>query len=431
MIRFHLVTRIVAALAAVAVAGCSGGGGGGSTSGPLPLPQTGALAVGAAQRSVSSIAFQPSAVRYKSLYSFTSGSDGRNPYAGLLNVNGTLYGTTVYGGNGGNCSHSCGTVFKITTSGKESVLYSFNGSPDGANPSAGLLDVNGTLYGTTSGGGASGGGCYRFGGDGCGTVFSIPVTGGPETVLYRFTSGSDGRNPHAGLLNVNGTLYGTTTGGGTSDNGTVFSITPSGKESVVYRFQGGTDGRGPGGLLNVNATLYGTTTGGGTSNNGTVFSIAVTGGPETELYRFTGGSDGSLPVGSLINVKGTLYGTTELSGSSNLGTVFSIPVTGGTETALYGFKGGQDGSYPAAGLLNVNGTLYGTTQVGGTSNYGTVFKMSTTGNETVLYRFQGAPSGGPDGAFPYAGLINVNGTLYGATYYGGTSGYGTVFSISL
>jgi uncharacterized repeat protein (TIGR03803 family) len=320
-------------------------------------------------------------VVYKSLYSF-DGKDGGAPYAGLLNVNGTLYGTTYAGGV--NCESSsfatgCGTVFKITPSGKEALLYSFKGGyKDGETPHADLINVNGTLHGTTVYGGAN---CTSSGA--CGTVFSITPSG-KEALLYSF-DGKDGEYPYAGLINVKGKLYGTTYRGGANGYGTVFSITPSGKGRVLHSFGSG-DGVGPyAGLLNVNGTLYGTTYHGGTHGSGTVFSI-TTSGKETVLYSFKGGSgDGASPAAGLLNVNGTLYGTTSNGGSGSCllssyalgcGTVFSI-TTSGKETVLHSFKGGTgDGRYPEAGLINVNGTLYGTTSSGGANRDGTVFNIS-------------------------------------------------------
>ena len=185
---------------------------------------------------------------YKSLYSFKAGKDGEEPLAGLTEVNGVLYGTTAGGGES-----DAGTVFKITTSGTEGVLYSFKGPPDGAGPYAGLTNVNGTLYGTTKSGGS---GCYDP--SGCGTVFEVS-TSGKERVLHRFKGHPDGAYPLAGLIDVNGTLYGTTEGGGTphcgtrgdSGCGTVFEVSISGKERVLYRFiTGGKDGSVPPSGLN-------------------------------------------------------------------------------------------------------------------------------------------------------------------------------------
>jgi uncharacterized repeat protein (TIGR03803 family) len=206
---------------------------------------------------------------YSVLYSFKGGSgDGETPYAGLVNVNGTLYGTTGYGGGSGCYSgQGCGTVFSVTRSGTEHVLYSFGGYPyDAASPYAGLTNVNGTLYGTTRDGGGSG--CY------CGTVFSV-TRSGKEHVLYSFKRGNDGKNPVAGLIDVNGTLYSTTTSGGAYGYGTVFSITMSGKETVLHSFGASGDGADPfAGLINVDGTLYGTTYGGGANGYGTVYAIS-------------------------------------------------------------------------------------------------------------------------------------------------------------
>ncbi|HLY03286.1 MAG TPA: choice-of-anchor tandem repeat GloVer-containing protein [Candidatus Cybelea sp.] len=377
---------------------------------------------------------------YSVLYSFKGGNDGRDPHAGLVNVNGTLYGTTEYGG--GSCHARCfgGTVSAITTSGAETVLHSFvNRSGDGKDPRAGLIEVDGTLYGTTLVGGAT---CY------CGTVFKVTLSGA-ETVLHSFAGEPDGVSPDAAvLLNVNGTLYGTTIHGGSgscskngiSGCGTVFSITTSGKESVLHRFAGKPDGARPyAGLINVNGTLYGTTESGGancSSRNGcgTVFTI-TTSGAEKVLYSFKGGSeDGEYPTqAGLLDVNGTLYGTTEYGGTNHWGTIFSI-TTSGKETVLHSFGSTGDGVLPHGGLLDVNGTLYGTTSNGGTGSClrygdahgcGTAFKITTSGKETVLHSF--GSSG--DGKYPYASLINVNGTLYGTTTAGGAKDYGTVFSI--
>ncbi|MGB8907724.1 MAG: choice-of-anchor tandem repeat GloVer-containing protein [Candidatus Cybelea sp.] len=405
--------------AAAMLAGC--GGGSGTLLSPPPAGVT------------------PAHVRpaYSVLYSFKGGSrDGVEPAAGLLNVKGMLYGTTYEGG----ASFAFGTVFAITTSGKESLLHSFGGSGDGSWPYAGLINVNGTLYGTTYYGGV-----HTCSGEGCGTVFAI-ATSGKETVLHSFKGGKrDGAEPFAGLINVNGTLYGTTGGGGAKCSasggcGTVFAITTSGKETALHSFGSSGDGNSPeAGLLNVNGDLYGTTEFGGANGKGTVFAI-TTSGKETVLYSFGSGSgDGEYPRAGLINVRGTLYGTTSRGGSGSCGsrifhgcgTVFAM-TTSGKETVLHSFKGKghRDGNGPVAGLLNVNGTLYGTTAGGGANGEGTIFLITTSGKETVLYSFG---AGSRDGEHPKAGLINVNGTLYGTTEVGGASsygGYGTVFSLS-
>src|SRR5579871_2237066 len=254
---------------------------------------------------------------FQVLYSFAGGHDGANPYAGLINVHGTLYGTTTAGGGFGCNSSGCGTAFSITPSGAEQLLYQFGGKKDGSFPYAGLVGVKGTLYGTTDAGGEN-----RCGEFNCGTVFSM-TTSGKEKVLYSFGSRSgDGTTPFAALINVNGTLYGTTPGGGAYGNGTVFSITTSGKEKVLYSFGSRSgDGTTPyAALINVNGTLYGTTTGGGAYGNGTIFST-TTPGAEKVLHSFgSRSSDGTSPYAALINVNGTLYGTTAGGGAYGNGT---------------------------------------------------------------------------------------------------------------
>jgi uncharacterized repeat protein (TIGR03803 family) len=369
--------------------------------------------------------------------------DGDFPLAPLINVNGTLYGTTNQGGLNSCSFWGCGTVFSINpTTGAEAVVYAFKGGSDGYYPHAGLIDVNDIFYGTTWGGGSGGGG---------GTVYSV-TPGGTERVIYSFGStAGDGVFPNAGLIDVNGTLYGTTEMGGGAPCGlcgTVFSIDPkTGVEAVLYAFKGGSDGEKPmGELINIKGTLYGTTVEGGTGicssggpnvGCGTIFSV-TTNGIENVLYSFKGGSDGAAPAAGLIKVKGILYGTTEEGGSQNCvyeseggcGTVFSVTPSG-TETVLHAFRAGN----PVGSLIEFKGMLYGTTTKGGRECAGTVFKISPSGKENLLYCFG---SSGIDGGDPYAGLINANGTLYGTTEEGGAGnctsgdfnpGCGTVFSI--
>jgi uncharacterized repeat protein (TIGR03803 family) len=362
---------------------------------------------------------------YKLLYTFTGGSDGANPLTTLTDLDGKLYGTTNLGGGSGCRGRGCGTVFSIAASGAESVLHSFAGGSDGQQPRAGLINVGGTLYGTTEKGG---GACPS----GCGTVFKITRSGN-ESVLYHFRGRSDGLFPWASLIEVDGALYGMTRGWpalscGDGGCGTVFKLTASGKESVLHRFQGGSDGSTPDArLVEVGGRLYGTTTAGGSC--GTIFAISKS-GKESILYAFHCGSDGGYPGSGLTNVGGTLYGTTASGGSScGCGTVFKVS-TSGAETVLHRFQGGSDGAVPDAGLTDVGGTLYGTTSGGGAGGSGTVFSITTSGAESVLYSF----GGGSDGSYPTRDLLNVGGRLYGATYMGGGtgcggSGCGTVFSI--
>lgn len=348
---------------------------------------------------------------YRTLHIFGGPRDGLNPSADLIDVNGILYGTTAGGG-----SYRYGTVFSITTTGKETVLHNFGSPYDGLNPTSRLLNVNGTLYGTTVAGGTNGGG----------TVFSMSLDG-REKVLHNFDypysfPQKGGVGPEAGLINVKGTLYGTTSQGGAvvcgGDAylcGTVFSITKSGKNFKVLHSFGKTndDGESPAAaLVNVNGTLYGTTTGGGKYSHGTVFSI-TTAGKEHVVYSL-----GSSPFSALIDVDGELYGTT--SGDGQGGTIFSV-TTDGTLKTIFSFNG-SDGSVPLADLKNVKGVLYGTTSAGGVNNLGTVFRVTKSGKETVLHSF-----GNGTGAQPRAGVAAIAGTLYGTTY---GNGGGKVYSLT-
>jgi uncharacterized repeat protein (TIGR03803 family) len=233
----------------------------------------------------------PASTTYKSLYSFGKGSDGQEPKAALIDVNGALYGTTYAGG-----TYSDGTVFSMSTTGTEKVLYSFQGDTgsanDGANPSAALLAVKGLLYSTTEYGGIpSSGGCNA------GTVFRISTLGA-EKVVYRFYGYychdhiyDDGGNPVASLIDVKGKLYGTTFSGGSNENGTVFRVSTGGKEKVLYNFffYYPSGGNVAANLVDVNGTLYGTTelggSGGQSAGYGTLYSISTT-GTEKLLHGF-------------------------------------------------------------------------------------------------------------------------------------------------
>jgi uncharacterized repeat protein (TIGR03803 family) len=349
------------------------------------------------------------------LYSFGSGSDGQIPIAGLIQgADGNFYGTTLGGGANGN-----GTVFKITPAGVETVLWSFSGGSDGQNPAAGLiLGTDGNFYGETGNGGANGGGTvfkitpagvetvlWSFGRgsdgqnpiagliqgadgnfygttqdggtNGAGTVFKV-TPAGVETVLWSFGSGSDGQTPQAGLIQgTDGNFYGTTVSGSANGNGMVFKLTPAGVETVLHSFAGGSDGLNPaaGLILGTDGNFYGTTLNGGTNGDGTVFKITPA-GVETVLHSFAGGSDGWSPQAGLIQgADGNFYGTTLIGGTNGDGTVFKI-TPAGVETVLHSFAGGSDGQNPQAGLIQgADGNFYGTTFNGGANGDGTVFKF--------------------------------------------------------
>lgn len=369
---------------------------------------------------------------YTVLYNFGGyAADGVIPEARLIDVDGILYGTTISGGSECYASGGCGTVFSLKTSGEESILHSFAGSEDGALPYASLMNAKGVLYGTTAGGASS-----------SGTIFSI-TTSGAETVLYRFKGAPDGSHPHGGLVDTGGTLYGTTVYGGTGNAGTVYTISTADKETVLHNFAGKHKhgGRFPEArLLNVNGTLYGTTYEGGVTNNrGTVFAITLL-GKERVLHTFKGGqSDGAYPRAGLIYVNGILYGTSSGGGyggckgcgyHEHFGTVFAITPSG-REKVIYRFKGyPDDGAVPDGELLYRNGTFYGTTEFGGANcavSHGCGTVFSLTPSGTENVLYSFLPK---YGAHPVSGLIDVNGTFYGTTPDGGTYGEGTVYTLT-
>jgi uncharacterized repeat protein (TIGR03803 family) len=396
------------------------------------------------------------AQRFKMLHTFHGApDDGYGPLGVLVRDGaGNLYGTTGAGGSGrGLCTNDggCGTAFKLDKAGKKVWLHSFT-FPKGWSPEAGLLrDKAGNLYGTTNRGGDTF--CYS---DGCGTVFRLDNTG-KETVLYKFTGNPDGMFPAQPVLveDGSGNLYGTTGNGGDYGLGSVFKVDKTGKETVLYSFTGYSDGCFPdtGVILDAAGNLYGVTLQGGValcnSGYGTVFELD-TSGTLSVLHTFDVG-DGAYPGSALLfDRAGNLYGTTVgggksfVCGSTGCGTVFKLlPQSGGgwTETVLYSFcslSGCTDGEEPGTGPLAMDsaGNLYGTTFFGGTSRCGgsgcgVVFKLDTSGKETVIHDF----SGGSDGAYPTAGVIlDRTGNLFGTATSGGDpkchQGCGTVFRIA-
>jgi uncharacterized repeat protein (TIGR03803 family) len=385
---------------------------------------------------------------YAQLYEFKSGRDGRAPETSLLATGGLLYGTTDIGGDGSiHCGDDgCGTIFSFNRfSGAEKVLHRFKGRQDGYRPEAPLIVVDGKLYGTTTEGGST---CAA---DGCGTIFSFDLSSGVEEIVHRFRDNKDGWTPN-GLVALNGQLYGTTTYGGgagciyNQGCGILFAFDPSSDtERILYRFKGGKDGENPvSRLITLNGKLYGTTSlGGGTCSSygcGTIFAFNPASGVEAVLYRFKGGRDGQLPRAGLLAVNGTLYGTTYESGGcydyAICGTLFAYDLSSGDEKAVHRFKGGRDGTGPAADLTAINGVVYGATGGGGENpgckSCGTIFSFDpSTGVESIRYRFKNTLGSGPNG------LIPVNGTLYGTTLFGDGyecgvygGGCGTIFKFA-
>lgn len=386
----------------------------------------------------------------KVLYSFRGGSDGAGPDGTLYTDQaGNYFGTTSGGGGGTKCGGDlgCGTVFELAADGTETVLHAFSGGSDGAFPYGGVIsDLAGDLYGTSSSGGTNN----------YGTIFTLSADG-TESVLYAFKGGNDGLGPVGNLTFDNDyNLYGVTSAGGSGavcgrGCGTVFEISSSGDEAVLYQFQGGSDGADPlGGLVrDSSGNFYGPTATGGSSTTcpngtigcGTVFEISADGSTETVLYTFQAGNDGSEPIGGLlIDTTGNFYGTTEFGGgapncpfgSLGCGTVFKL-APDRTETVLYAFKGGNDGQFPEGSLImDQTGNMYGTTFAGGGTGCknigggcGTIFKLAPSGKETVLYLFKGT-----HGMHPTSALLQGPGNfLYGTAGAGGAHHDGVVFRL--
>jgi len=357
-----------------------------------------------------------SAQTFTTLASF-SGSNSAGSQMGpvIQGADGNLYGTTQGAG-----ANNHGSVFEITPAGTVTALYNF-AYTDGGMPAGLVQAADGTLYGTTATGGVNG--------VGAGTVFKI-TTKGYLTTLYSFCAQpncADGQAPMSGLvLAADSNLYGTTSAGGPNAAGTIFQISPKGAFSVVHSFNT-SDGMTPyGGLVQANdGNLYGTTWSGGTTGHGTVFKFTLA-GALTTLHSFAVG-DGYNSYATLTQANdGNLYGTTERGGDNDLGTVFQI-TPAGTFTKLHSFAG-PDGSHPYCGVIQASDeNLYGTAAEGGANGYGTIFAMTFAGSLTTLHSFNLNDGANPSGALMQA----HDGNIYGTTSEGGLSNVGTVFKLTL
>jgi len=372
---------------------------------------------------------------FTALYDFKNGADGGIPISTLVrDPAGNLYGTAYQGGDIDNCNppQGCGTVFKVSPAGKETVLYAFKSTSNAAYPQGGVIrDAAGNLHGTTLLGGPAN----------IGTVFKVDKTG-KESVLYNFTGGTDGGNPAGGVItDANGNLYGTTEIGGDlscqvnqmNGCGVVFKLTKAGKLTVLHRFNG-KDGADPAAPLvrDKSGNLYGTTYAGGGGALGVVFKVSDA-GKFTVLHTFHGADGADSGAGLWRDESGNLYGTTYAGGSAGGGTVFEVS-NSSKERVLYNFTLGTDGGRPGGGLVrDAAGNFYGTTSLGGDlscnngSGCGTVFKLDSAGKETVLHNFEDKS----DGGFPYQTLLrDSSGNLYGTTPGNLEGNWGSVFKLT-
>lgn len=361
------------------------------------------------------------------LHVFTNGLDGSIPQSGLVLAGNALYGSTFSGGANDN-----GTIFSMQADGSGfAVRHPVFGPVDGLEP-ARMTFADGALFGTTMQGGANSGG----------TVFSASLDGSSFNTVYAFHPASDGGSPQAGLVLAGSTLYGTTSSGGTNQTGTVFSVNTNGSGfTVLHSFAAlGTgpatnaDGAAPlGALVLSGSTLYGTTSGGGSNGDGTIFALNTNGTGFVILHHFTGGLDGREPQAGLLFSGGALYGTTEFGGTNDTGTVFSISTNATGFRVLHAFgwlaqQTNSDGALPKAGLLLSGSTLLGTASGGGLYAGGTVYMVDTNGaGFTTLHSFNRLL----EGEFPQCDLVLFGNTLYGTVPAGGVSGHGAVFALEL
>jgi uncharacterized repeat protein (TIGR03803 family) len=388
-----------------------------------------------------------SAQTFTSLASFDGGPDGAQPWYLTVTqgADGNFYGETLFGGNDtSSCSAGCGTVFKVTPSGTLTGIYSFctlANCADGSRPSGLILGTDGNFYGATGDGGAHS----------SGTVFKI-TPAGTLTTLYNFcsqTDCTDGAGGNGLVQGSDGNFYGTTSGGGANNHGTLFKITPAGKLTTLYNFCSQTncdDGFEPAAGLTQGSdgNLYGTTGFGGAHNGGTIYKITPE-GQFTTLYAFCSQkdcSDGENSVAGLVQAtNGNFYGTTQVGGIKTscrpygCGTIFELTPSG-QFTTLYSFCSETaciDGTRPTSGLtLGNDGNLYGVTPGGG--ERGVIFEITPAGDYSVLHHFC-REAGCTDGVSPLAGVIqSTNGLFYGTTNYGGNSSSctscGTVYGLS-
>jgi uncharacterized repeat protein (TIGR03803 family) len=377
-------------------------------------------------------------------------SPGANPGAGLVLSGGVLLGTTLNGG-----SQGAGTTFYLTLGGTNfNVFHSFTNSPDVANPQGNFVVAGNSFWGTSLAGGNNGVGSVFLGN----TNGSVSVIQSFAAVSADEATNSGGASPSAVTTSTDGTLYGTTSAGGAAADGTMFLLTTNGLTfSDLHDFSAldsntGTNADGAipcGGLILSGNTLYGTTSAGGLGGAGVVFSIVKNGSGFTTLYSFSPvdpvagtNTDGAFPASGLVLSNGILYGTTIAGGVGGKGTIFSVSTNGTGFTVLHNFSAtdpvtgtNSDGASPCAALALAGNNLYGTTAAGGPGASGTVFFVNTSGTQfQTTYAFSAVNSSAGtnfDGAQPVAGVLPLGNSLYGTTFSGGPGGVGTVFNIAI
>lgn len=373
-------------------------------------------------------------------------SNGTTPYASVVLAGNALYGTAENYGEQYSSADS-GSVFRMSIDGSSFTnMHTFSQGADGGNPYGGVILAGSVLYGTAFFGGASNSGCI-FGintnGTGLTNLYSFPALQYPPDL----GTNTAGAYPNQPLIIFGGTLYGTTSGGGAYSWGTLFAVNTNGFGFTNLHTFALSDGQYPSGALTISGkTLYGAASDGGTYNAGTLFMLNTNGTGFTNVYSFSTpfafpytNSDGANPVGSLVLSGGLLYGAASDGGSNGVGTIFAVGTNGTGFTVLHSFSAtngagiNSDGANPQAGLVLWSNVLYGTALQGGKSGYGTVFSLRTDGSGfTTLHSFTSTNNVGAtntDGAYPRGSLMLSGSVMYGTTSSGGSAGYGTIFSI--
>jgi len=384
------------------------------------------------------------------LHAFSGGPDGAAPFTGTLDAAGNFYGTTATGGtHQQNCLYGCGIVFKLSQKNGAwvlSTLYNFTGGSDGMDPEDGVVfGRDGSLYGTTVYGGSAGDGTV-FKLQPSATFCRSVLCPWNETIVHTFAGGSDGTNPSSGVsFDSAGNFYGTTQMGGAGTYcgqagcGAVYKFAPANggwNESIVYAFNGGADGAYPvsGVVMNAAGDFFGTCS--QCPIHGSVYELTPSGSGYSKsfLYRFTGGTDGYDPNGVILDSAGNVYGATSFGGSGGGGTVYDLVPQGGDWIfgVLYALTAQNPHDYgPLAPLtMDAAGNLYGTSFSGGQYGAGSVFKLSPAGggwNYTSLHDF----TGGDDGGGPVSSVVlDAQGNVYGTTRFDGFYGNGVAFKIT-
>jgi len=349
------------------------------------------------------------------VYTFRGGTDGANPASGLTLSGDTLYGTTYIGGAGN------GTVFGIDSkTGVETLLADLPNVPGEGNPETTPIDIDRVLYGAAQGGWQS---KKKFG-----ILYKVAVASGKESTLHVFHGGSDASPPWSGpIAGPPGTLF------GANDN-FLFSFNPANKlETPIYSFSNAAKGSEPNGnIVYQSGLIYGTTAAGGTSHGGygTIYSVDPNTGAEAVLYKFTDGSDGAYPIAGLISAGGNFYGTTNAGGANNLGTMFEWDTTSSRFRTIYTFAMQTGGHAREPGvLLYQGGFLYVVTTGWLNESYAEILKIkATTGVASVFYAFASSAIQEPN-----AGLVFHDGAYYGTAELGGSAncpqGCGVVYKL--